>query len=147
MQKIREMLSEIDHIAEGSYLHNDRSDIVTCLEDTRVDALATIKTWVERADHNRPRILWLGSMAGLGRSEISRSIVECTKMRGMLSADFSFSLDVIRESPRPCSLRLRIGWPALTTYSIATRGRPNWQFRHPVGAAVSVQRPWPASDR
>ncbi len=38
--------------AEASYLHNKRSDMVTCFEDTRVDVLTTIKTWIERADGN-----------------------------------------------------------------------------------------------
>ncbi len=54
--------------AETSYLHNKRLD--ECFEDTRVDVLATIKTWVERTGDCRHRMLWLSGMAALGKSVI-----------------------------------------------------------------------------
>jgi len=87
-------LEKIDHTAEATYNHIKRSEIMPCLENTRVGVLTRIKTWVERREDNQSRIFWLSGMAGLGKSAISRSIEEWAKKNEMLGANFFFSRDV-----------------------------------------------------
>ncbi|KAJ7301101.1 WD40-repeat-containing domain protein, partial [Mycena albidolilacea] len=57
-----------------------------CLEGTRVDLLADLRTWSR--DPDVPRIFWLDGMAGTGKSAIARSFCHMLRRNKQLGGSF-----------------------------------------------------------
>ncbi|KAJ5724568.1 hypothetical protein N7493_006296 [Penicillium malachiteum] len=80
-------------IAEGAILgfyENQRDNMSTCLEETRVDVLSTIWEWVESSES---RFFWLNGMAGTGKSTIALTVAKSFQKKGQLGATFFFQKD------------------------------------------------------
>lgn len=60
----------------------------TCLQETRVDLLHAISSWIQ--DPQAPSIFWLSGMAGTGKSTISRTVAQSVSTNGMLGCSFFF---------------------------------------------------------
>ncbi|KAL5596954.1 uncharacterized protein BROUX77_006902 [Berkeleyomyces rouxiae] len=67
-------------------LRNERNP--TCLKETRVEILKTIREWAK--DSSAKSIFWLNGMAGAGKSTICRTICEEFQKSSQLGASFCF---------------------------------------------------------
>lgn len=91
------ILQNVDHktalytlpIAEGaSFDSHAEEHNPTCLPNTRVEMLKDIDRWID--DTNSETIFWLNSMAGTGKSTISRTVAQSRSKQGNLGASFFF---------------------------------------------------------
>jgi hypothetical protein len=67
--------------------HMDRNEAV-CLPGTRTELLLDIQNWAIAAEAKC--IFWLNSLAGTGKSTISRTVAKALQKQGLLGASFFF---------------------------------------------------------
>lgn len=65
-------LTKLPNAPQASFNSYERQHDSLCLDDTRVDILRDIMTWVDGQDERC--IFWLNGMAGTGKSAIARTI-------------------------------------------------------------------------
>lgn len=82
-------LSHLPHVPEAAFYSYEKRDDPICLNDTRVDVLGRIMSWIDGSD--KRRIFWLNGMAGTGKSTISRTIALRCHEKERLAASFFFS--------------------------------------------------------
>ncbi|KAI9148684.1 Vegetative incompatibility protein [Paramyrothecium foliicola] len=76
-------------IAKGaSFNSHDEESNPTCLNNTRVELLDQISTWIH--DSSAKALFWLNGMAGTGKSTISRTIARSLSETNHLGASFFF---------------------------------------------------------
>jgi hypothetical protein len=73
------------------------------MEDTRIQLLANITSWVETP--SAPVVFWLNGLAGTGKSTIARTICEHFAKKGTLGASFFFSKQVAERRHAPNVVR------------------------------------------
>jgi hypothetical protein len=69
--------------------YNDTDAAPACLEGTRVDLLAGIRTWMD--DHSDRKVYWLSGAAGTGKTSVAQSVARTAKEAGITCATFFFS--------------------------------------------------------
>ncbi|KIL57180.1 hypothetical protein M378DRAFT_400065 [Amanita muscaria Koide BX008] len=72
--------------AEGAGLDTNK----VCLDGTREEVLHEVINWIDDADPNAPRILWLFGTACTGKSAIAHTIARAMKESGALGSCFCF---------------------------------------------------------
>ncbi|KAJ3521841.1 hypothetical protein NMY22_g12146 [Coprinellus aureogranulatus] len=83
---------ELLDISAPNALHNSRHrfDPPKCDEDTRVDVIGKLMSWIQ--DRGSPtRLLCMTGAAGAGKSALQQTIAERCAARGILAASFFFS--------------------------------------------------------
>ncbi|KAH6962092.1 hypothetical protein BKA56DRAFT_679629 [Ilyonectria sp. MPI-CAGE-AT-0026] len=76
-------------IATGAWYNSHAEEHNSiCLENTRVELLQEIDSWVN--SHLAQTIFWLSGMAGTGKSTISRTVATISAKRNILGASFLF---------------------------------------------------------
>lgn len=76
------------HAKQASYHSGGKAIRRTCFEGTRIGILATTKAWIDNADIDAPRLLWLSGIAGIGKSTIAHTIAQQAYLAGYLGASF-----------------------------------------------------------
>ncbi|ETS76354.1 hypothetical protein PFICI_11741 [Pestalotiopsis fici W106-1] len=82
-------LHSLDIASGATFDAANKQNSPSCLENTRVDLLQQIESWIE--SHDEKRIYWLRGMAGTGKSTIALTIVSRYAEKGRLGASFFFS--------------------------------------------------------
>ena len=78
--------------AEGARFNSRlRQDESGCLEQTRVEVLEDIASWVENAKTGAPWMFVIQGLAGTGKSTIAHTVCNMFTERGWLGASFFFS--------------------------------------------------------
>ncbi|KAL5089032.1 hypothetical protein Trisim1_005889 [Trichoderma cf. simile WF8] len=80
---------ELDYLHEATFNATNKQHAPSCLENTRVQVLSQIRSWID-GDGER-RIYWLRGMAGTGKTTISITIAREYYRKGRLGASFFFS--------------------------------------------------------
>jgi hypothetical protein len=80
------------------------------MQNTRVQLLADIMSWVESPD--APVVFWLNGLAGTGKSTVARTICEYCAHKNVLGASFFISRQVSERRHAPNVLRTIIYWLA-----------------------------------
>ncbi|KAL7803895.1 hypothetical protein V8C43DRAFT_320517 [Trichoderma afarasin] len=80
---------ELDYLHEATFNATNKQHAPSCLENTRVQVLSQIRSWID-GDGER-RIYWLRGMAGTGKTTISMTIAREYYKKGRLGASFFFS--------------------------------------------------------
>lgn len=63
----------------------------SCLKGTRTAVMKQITDWIQSADADAPRVLWLSGMAGTGKSTIAYTIAREYQEQSRLGAFFAFN--------------------------------------------------------
>ncbi|KAL6790916.1 hypothetical protein J3E68DRAFT_443164 [Trichoderma sp. SZMC 28012] len=80
---------ELDYLHEATFNATNKQHAPSCLENTRVQVLSQIRSWID--DDGEKRIYWLRGMAGTGKTTISMTIAREYYRKGRLGASFFFS--------------------------------------------------------
>ncbi|KAL7916679.1 hypothetical protein GGI35DRAFT_466219 [Trichoderma velutinum] len=80
---------ELDYLHEATFNATNKQHAPGCLENTRIQVLSQIRSWID-GDGER-RIYWLRGMAGTGKTTISMTIAREYYGKGRLGASFFFS--------------------------------------------------------
>ena len=81
-------LNLLPYAAEAPFNSPKQRYEFECLDNTRVDILHKIQTWVDARDGKL--IFWLNGLAGTGKSTIARTIARRTSEKNRLAATFFF---------------------------------------------------------
>ncbi|KAM0426326.1 hypothetical protein ACHAPT_008366 [Fusarium lateritium] len=77
-----------NNLAEAAFNSANKEHVPICLEGTRTDVLAQIRSWAD--GHGEKGLYWLKGMAGTGKSTIALTIAREYYDRGRLGASFFF---------------------------------------------------------
>jgi len=78
--------------ANGAYYDaGERQGSMGCLEETRVNLLQDIESWMNNVDKEAAWLFIMRGLAGTGKSTISHSVCEKAEQLGILGASFFFS--------------------------------------------------------
>ncbi|OPB36260.1 hypothetical protein A0O28_0110360 [Trichoderma guizhouense] len=80
---------ELDYLPEATFNATNKQHAPSCLENTRVQVLSQIRSWID--SDGEKRIYWLRGMAGTGKTTISMTIAREYYRKGRLGASFFFS--------------------------------------------------------
>ncbi|KAF3065674.1 hypothetical protein CFAM422_009546 [Trichoderma lentiforme] len=80
---------ELDCLHEAPFNATKKQHAPSCLENTRVQVLGQIRSWID--NNGDKRIYWLRGMAGTGKTTISMTIAREYYRKGRLGASFFFS--------------------------------------------------------
>lgn len=80
---------ELDYLHEATFNATNKQHAPSCLENTRIQVLSQIRSWID-GDGER-RIYWLRGMAGTGKTTILMTIAREYYRKGRLGASFFFS--------------------------------------------------------
>ncbi|KAJ4865536.1 WD domain, g-beta repeat domain-containing protein [Trichoderma breve] len=80
---------ELDYLHEATFNATNKQHAPGCLENTRVQVLSQIRSWID--DDGEKRIYWLRGMAGTGKTTISMTIAREYYKKRRLGASFFFS--------------------------------------------------------
>jgi hypothetical protein len=83
----QDLLDRLKPVNAAFYDHTEAAH--SCLEDTRVDLLATITDWMK--DRSSPSVYWLSGAAGTGKTTVAQSVAKTAKELGFLTVTFFFS--------------------------------------------------------
>ena len=93
----KDLINKLPRAMNAMHEFNRVDKITTCFKDTRTSVLNGITQWIDRDEDKC--IFWLNGMAGIGKTTISRTIVEKNKENeSILLASFFFSRDYAQAS-------------------------------------------------
>ena len=111
------LLPSVKSAPFNSYNHQHKP---TCLQDTRVDLLQGIYDWADGTDGQDERcIFWLNSLAGTGKSTVSRTVARRYNEQKRLGASFFFSKGDVSNAGKfftSLAVQLADSVPSLRTY-------------------------------
>ncbi|KAK4064160.1 uncharacterized protein Triagg1_9139 [Trichoderma aggressivum f. europaeum] len=82
-------LLELDYLHEATFNATNKQHAPSCLENTRVQVLSQIRSWID--DDEEKRVYWLRGMAGTGKTTITLTTAREYYRQGRLGASFFFS--------------------------------------------------------